>query len=107
MLKIWQVYKVVDWISFNIAGFTDQKIIADRLFPHFNVSITMDDESKIRFSDRRNRYNLSIRQWSKPHWIGTQIIFSGKNAAYFYNLVKTQKYSNRIFEFDQKTISLG
>ena len=85
----------------------DQKRIASRLLPHFNVSITMDDESKIRFSDCRNRYNILIRQWSKPHWIRTQIIFSGKNAAYFYNFVKTQKFDWSILKFDQKTISLG
>lgn len=77
---------VVDWISFNLAGLTDPKRIADRLFPHFNVSITMDDESKILFSDRRNRYDVLIRQYIKSHWIGTQIIFIiffEKNAASF------------------------
>jgi hypothetical protein len=58
---------VVDWISFNIAGFSDPKIIGDRLFTYFNVSITMVDQSKIRFYDRRNIYNASIREHSKGH----------------------------------------
>ena len=78
---------VVDWISFNLEGLTDPKRIADRLFSRFNVFITMDDQSKIGFSDHRNRYDVLIRQYRKSHWIGTQIIFSGKNAAYFYKLI--------------------
>ena len=53
---------VVDWISFNIQGLRDPKKIGDRLFSYFNVSITMDDQSKIKFYDRRNRYNVSIRE---------------------------------------------
>lgn len=48
---------IVGWISFNLLGLTDLKRIEDRLFPHFNVSITIDDESKILFSDHRNRYD--------------------------------------------------
>jgi hypothetical protein len=98
---------VVDWISFNIAGFSDPKIIGDRLFPYFNVSITMVDQSKIRFYDRRNIYNASIREHSKGHWIGSQIIFSGENATYFYKLIKTQKFNWSILKFDQCTLGLG
>ena len=74
---------VVDWISFNLEGLTDSKRIARRLFSCFNGSITMDDQSKIRFSDRRNRYDVLIHQYRKSHWIGTQIIFSRKYAPYF------------------------
>ena len=48
---------IVDWISLNIR---DPKLIGDRLFPYFNVSITMNDQSKIRFFDRRNVYNVSV-----------------------------------------------
>ena len=97
----------VDWISFNLPGLTDPKRIADRLLSDFNVSITIDDESKILFSDRQNSHNVSIRQHIKSHWVGTQIIFSGKNAAYFYKLIKTQKFDLSLLKFDQKTISLG
>jgi len=52
---------VVDWISFNLEGLTDPKKIACRLFYRFNASITLDDQSKMRFSDRRNRYDILIR----------------------------------------------
>jgi len=30
---------IVDWISFNLEGLTDPKLIARRLFSCFNVSI--------------------------------------------------------------------
>ena len=53
----------------------------------------MDDESKILFYDRTNRYDISIRQYIKSHWIGIQIIFSGKNAASFYKLIKTREFN--------------
>jgi len=59
---------IVDWISLNIANFRDSKVIGDRLFPYFNISITMNDQSKIRFFDRRNVYNVSIREQSKGYW---------------------------------------
>ena len=45
---------MLDWISLNIRDFRDPKLIGDRLFPYFNVSITMNNQSKIRFFDRRN-----------------------------------------------------
>lgn len=97
---------VVDWISFNIQGLTDPRIIARRLFSRFNSFITVDDQHRIRFSDPRNNYNVSLRQYNR-NWVGTQIIFSGKNAAYFYKLIKTQKFDWSIFKFDQQTLSLG
>jgi hypothetical protein len=97
---------VVDWISFNIQGLTDPQIIARRLFSRFNSFITVDDQHRIRFSDPRNNYNVSLRQYNK-NWVGTQIIFSGKNAAYFYKLIKTQKFDWKILRVDQHTLSLG
>jgi hypothetical protein len=97
---------VVDWISFNIQGLTDPQIIARRLFSRFNSFITVDDQHRVRFSDPRNNYNVSLRQYNK-NWVGTQIIFSGKNAAYFYKLIKTQKFDWKILRVDQHTLSLG
>jgi hypothetical protein len=61
----------------------------------------------MRFSDRRNRYNVSIRQYRKSHWIGTQIIFSEKDAAYFYKRLKTPKFDWSFLKFNQQTLSLG
>lgn len=81
-----------DWITLNIGDFRDPKLIGDRLFPYFNVSITMNDQSKIRLFDRRNIYNISIREQNKGYWKRSQVIFSGENAAYFYKLIKTREF---------------
>ena len=35
---------IFDWISFNIQGLTDPRIIARRLFSRFNSFITADDQ---------------------------------------------------------------
>ena len=101
---------IVDWISFNINGLTskdDVKRIASHLSSHFTPSIVMGDNSKIAFSGFKNKYHVSLRQYTQTNWVGTQVIFSGKNAAYFYKLIKTQKFNWRIFKVDQCTLSLG
>ena len=70
---------VVDWISFNLAGLTDPKLLAQRLLPYFNVSVVTENKSLMYFSDCQISYNVLLRQFRKSHWVGTQIIFSGKN----------------------------
>lgn len=64
---------IVDWISLNITNFRDSKVIGDRLFPYFNISITMNNQSRIRFFDQRNIYNVSIREQSKGYWNGDSL----------------------------------
>lgn len=98
---------VVDWMSFNLAGLTDLKLLAQRLLPYFNVSVVTENQSQIYFSDCQNSYNVLLRQCSKTHWIGTQIIFSGKNGAYFYKLIKTQNFDWNILKFDDHFLSLS
>jgi hypothetical protein len=44
---------------------------------------------------------------SKGHWVWTQIIFSGKDAAYFYKLIKTQRFDWGLLKFDEHSLSLG
>lgn len=94
-------------MSFNLAGLTDLKLLAQRLLPYFNVSVVTENQSQIYFSDCQNSYNVLLRQCSKPHWIGTQIIFSGKNGAYFYKLIKTQNFDWSILKFDGHFLSLS
>lgn len=50
-----------------------------------------------------------MRQYtgSKGYWVGTQIIFSGKDAAHCYNLIQTQKFDWEILLMDHYTLSLG
>lgn len=99
----------VDWISFNIQGLTDPKRIASNLSKYFTPHILMDDVPSIGFHDLKKKYKVSIRQYtgSKGYWIGTKIIFSGKNAAYFYKLVKTQRFDWNLLKFNQHSLTLG
>ena len=101
---------VVDWISFNIQGLTSEtgvKRVANRLSSHFTPLIVIDNEFRVGYSGLKNQYNVSLRQYTKTNWVGTQIIFSGENAVYFYKLIKTGKFDWRILKLDQHSISLG
>ncbi len=87
-------YLDVDWISFNIQGLTDPKTIASNLSKYFTPHILIDDSTSTGFHSFKKRYKISIRQYtrSKGYWFKTKIIFSNKDAAYFYKLVKTQRF---------------
>ena len=82
---------VVDQLFFNLEGLMDPKIIARRLSKHFTSHVLMDDVPSIGFHGFKKKYKVSIPQYTKGYWVGTKIIFSGKNAAYLYKLIKTQK----------------
>jgi hypothetical protein len=99
----------VDWISFNIQGLTDPKTIASNLSKYFTPHVLMDDVPSIGFHGFKKRYKVSIRQYtgSKGYWVGTKIIFSGKDAAYFYKLVKTQRFDWDLLKFNQHSLNLG
>ena len=99
----------VDWISFNIQGSVDPKAIAYGLTKYFTPHVLIDDVPSIGFHGFKKKYKVSIRQYtgSKGYWIGTRIIFSGKNAAYLYKLIKTQKFDWSILKFNQQPLSLG
>lgn len=98
---------VVDWISFNLAGLTDITLLTHRLLPYFNVSVVTENQSQINFYNCRDSYNVLLRQYRKTYWVGTQIIFSGKNGAYFYKLIKTHKFDWSILNFDGHSLSLS
>ena len=85
---------VVDSISFNLQGLMDPKIIADRLSKPFTPHVIIDDVPTIGFHGLKKKYKVSVRQYreSKSYWVGTQIIFSRKDAAYFYKLIKTKEF---------------
>ena len=87
----------------------DPKIIARRLSKHFTPHVLMDDVPSIGFHGLKKKYKVSIRQYtgSKGYWVGTKIIFSGKDAAYFYKLIKTQRFDWGLLKFDEHSLSLG
>lgn len=101
---------VVDWVSFNIQGLTGEanlRRIAGHLSRYFTPSILMSNGSKIRYYGFRKKYRVSFRECTEKNWVGTRIIFSGENAAYFYKLIKTQKFDWKVFIVDQCNLSLG
>lgn len=100
---------MVDWISFNIQGLPDPETIASGLSKHFTPHVLIDDVPSISYHGLKKKYKVSIRQYtgSKSHWVGTQITFSGKDAARCYNLIKTQKLDLGTLMMDQHTLSLG
>ena len=91
----------LDWISFNLEGLIDPKIIAGRLLKYFTPHVLMDDVPSIGYHGFKKKYKVSIHQYtvSKGYWIGTRIIFSGKNASYFYKLLKTGKFDWSLLKF--------
>ena len=100
---------VVDWLSFNLEGLMDPIIIANRLAKHFTPHVLIDNVPTIGFHGLKKKYKVSIRQYtgSRSYWVGTQIIFSGKDAAYFYKLIKTEKLDWSLLKFDGHSLSLG
>lgn len=102
----------VDWISFNIQGLIDRDKLhklALGLTKYFNPTVFCDDILTMGFSGYKKKYKVSVRQYtgSKDYWVGTRIIFSGKSAAYFYKLVKTQKFDWNLLKFVGYTLSLA
>ena len=100
---------VIDWISFNIQGLPDANNLGLGLTKYFTPRVFIDDVLTIKFSGYKKKYTVSVRQYtgSKGHWVGTQIICSGKDAAYFYKLLKTEKFDWSLLKFDLKNLSLG
>ena len=99
----------VDWISFNLKGLPNTIIIADRLSNYFTPHVMIDGKPEIGFHGLRKKYKVSIHQYtgSNGYWIGTKIIFSGKNADYFYKLLKTQNFDWSLLKFEEHNLSLG
>jgi len=99
----------IDWISFHIQDLTDPKTIASNLSKYFIPHVLMDDVPSIGFHGFKKRYKVSICQYrgSRGYWVGTKIIFSGKDAAYFYKLVKTQRFDWDLLKFNQHSLNLG
>ena len=100
---------IVDWFSFNLAGLMNPIIIANRLAKHFTPHLLIDNIPAIESSFPKREYKVYIRQYtgSIGYWVGTQIIFSGKDAAYFYKVIKTEKFDWNLLKFDGHKLSLG
>ena len=92
---------IVDWVSFNLEGLVDPIIMAGRLLKYFTPHVLIDGIPGIEFHGFRKKYKVSSHQFtgSKGYWIETKIIFSGKNASYFYKLLKTRNFEWSLLKF--------
>ena len=108
----------VDWVGFNIEGSIDLEPIANYLFEllGFNSTITKKINGKWKSEslnyDKLNKFQVSFRQYDynpefKSYWVGTQVIFSGKGADYFFKLIKTEIFDWNLLKFDGHSLSLG
>jgi hypothetical protein len=99
----------IDWICLNIEGLPDPELLASGLSKHFIPHVLLNKKPFISYHGFKKKHQVSIRQYtgSKGYWVGTQIIFSGKNAAYFYKLIKLQKLDWSIFRNHQHILTLG
>ena len=94
---------------FHLQGLVDPRIIGGRLSDYFTPHVMIYAKPGIGFHGFRKKYKVSIHQYtgSKNYWIGTKIIFSGKNANYFYKLLKTRNFDWSLLKFEEHTLSLG
>ena len=85
----------VDWLSFNVAGSHNPHTIASSLSKYFRTHILIDDKSILIPQNLKKKSKVSIWHYtgSRGYWLGTQVIFSGKNAAQFYRLIKNHEFS--------------
>ena len=99
----------LDWVSFNLEGLIDPEIIAGRLLKYFTPRVLIDDVPSISYHGFKKKYKVSINQYtgSKGYWVGTRIIFSGKNASYFYKLLRAGKFDWSLLKFEEHILSLG
>ena len=54
----------LDWISFNLEGLIDHKIIAGRLLKYFTPHVLMDDVPSIGYHGFKKKYKVSIHQYT-------------------------------------------
>lgn len=95
---------VVDWISLNIAGLLDPDPIARYLLQfgfNSNLKQTSSEKFEVLFHNSQNQYQVVFVPQSQKFWTGFTVSFSGKNATYFYDLLKNQKIDLAIFDFSQ------
>lgn len=55
---------IVDWISFNIDGLHDIRVIAEGLSTYFTPHVVVDDKPDTGFHNFKNPFKVSIRQYA-------------------------------------------
>ena len=101
----------VDWIGFNLQGFSDVKPIANYLFQNFGFNSTFalgsDGKQEILFSNSKNKFQVYFRayRYSDIYWDGIKIDFSGNNATQIYKIIQERKLDWNIFKLSKLSLS--
>lgn len=90
----------------NITGLLDPDPIASYLLQfgfNSNLKETSSEKEKfeVLFHNSQNQYQIVFVSQSQKFWTGFTVSFSGKNATYFYSLVKNQTIDLAIFDFSR------
>lgn len=102
---------VVDYIGLSIKGLIDVEEIGKYLFESFgfNSRIKKNKNKGFEnlFSKPGNKFEVSfvVCHYEEFYWTGVKVDFSGKNGAYFYNLIKSGKVNWYLFDLNRTKLS--
>jgi hypothetical protein len=99
----------VDWFSLNIRNSQDFQPIAFFLFYslNFNVfkKISQNGDLETVFLNESNEYKCIFIQMKTSYWSGLQLSFSGKNAAYFYKVLKRKGFDWTLVDLKKTSLA--
>jgi hypothetical protein len=86
----------VDWLSLNIRNSQDHEPISLFLFNSLNFNVYKKTNytgplEEVFWNDK-NEYKCVFIEIKNFYWSGLQLVFSGKNAAHFYEVLKRKRF---------------
>jgi hypothetical protein len=98
----------VDWFGLNISGAFNIKKMTKYLFEKgFNCFIFFNDEPKYSYCCFKNNHKVYLREYNTSQWVGIRLIFSGNNAKYFYERLRTGKFNLNKLNVNKNSIKIG
>ena len=110
----------VDWIGFTIKdiALSEMENISLYLFDNFNFNVSKkikgsDTDKKIFWKDENSHscYFLIVDSkdskgyWKNDFWQGIVLVFSGKNAHHFFEILKTKDFDFDIFDLNRTNLT--
>ena len=110
----------IDWIGFTIKdiNLSEIKSISRYLFENFNFNVSKkikgsDTDEKILWKDEHSHscYFLIVDSkdskgyWKNDFWQGISLVFSGKNAHHFFEILNTKDFDFSIFDLTRTNLT--
>ena len=110
----------VDWIGFTIkqSNLSEIQKIGFYLFKKFNFNVSKkikgSDIDEPLFYESANLFSCYFLvidskdlkgYWKNDFWQGIVLVFSGDNANYFFNILKTTNFDFTIFDLDRTNLT--